>query len=229
MSKVIDAFPRPPSYRTQIPNFKRRSVDSTNLLGNIEDVSPDDPVFILRRATAYRNSTSRHRMSAPLDEIALQQLHHQRDSTASSTGSEGEDRSSKGAPSRQEIIAAQRAATRANQRAVVSAQSNSVRGMDVLLPNNAVIRSGRFDSSDRLRYSYVEPDGETYDISDIVAEEWREHNRQDVLAGVVGKRSAVDTEKPDRVLDKIRSGKIGRERSDLWLRRLRTAEVQAEA
>ena len=190
MSKVIDAFPRPPTYKTQTPNFKLRSVDSTTLLGNTEDVSPDDPVFILRRATAYRNSTSRHRMSAPLDEIALQHLHHQRDSTASSTGSEGEDWSSKGTPSRQEIIA-ERAAMKANQRAIVLAQSNSVRGMDVLLPNNAVLRSGRFDLSDRLRYSYVEPDGKTYDINDIVAEEWREHNRQDVLAGVVGKNGAL--------------------------------------
>ena len=194
--------------------MKRRSIDSTNLLGNPEDVSPDDPVFILRRATSYRNSTSRHRMSAPLDEIALQQLHNQRDSTASSQGSDvgGEEigsGKSRTPPSRQEIIAAQRAAMRANQRAILSAQTNSVRGMDVLLHNNAVLRSARFDSSDRMRYSYVEPDGESFDISDIVAEEWREHGRLDVLAGVVGKnRSTVDSEKLDRVLHKIRSGKI---------------------
>ncbi len=152
-------------------------------------------------------------MSAPLDEIALQQLHHQRDSTASSAGSDAGEEvvsgKSRTPPSRQEIIAAQRAVMRANQRAIVSAQTNSVRGMDVLLPNNAVLRSARFDSSDRLRYSYVEPDGESYDISDIVGEEWREHGRQDVLAGVVGKnRSTVDSEKLDRVLHKIRSGKI---------------------
>lgn len=212
-SKVIDAYLRPPVYKSQALS-KRRSIDSTHLLGNPEDVSLDDPIFILRRATSYRNSTSRHRMSAPLDEIALQQLHHQRDSTASSTGSDagGEEvvsGKSRTPPSRQEIIAAQRAVMRANQRAVLSAQTNSVRGMDVLLPNNAVLRSARFDSSDRLRYSYVEPDGESYDISDIVADEWREHGRQDVLAGVVGKnRSTVDSEKLDRVLHKIRSGKI---------------------
>ncbi|KIL57768.1 hypothetical protein M378DRAFT_200701 [Amanita muscaria Koide BX008] len=213
-SKVIEAFPRQPTLKAQVPNSKRRSVDSANLLGNLEDVSLDDPVFILRRATAYRNLSSR-RMSAPLDEIALQHLHHQRDSTASSTGSDtaGEEGSSKskgGAPSRQEIIAAQRAATRANQRAILSAQTNSVRGVDLLLPNNAVLRSSRYDASDRMRYSYVEPDGETYDISDIVGEEWREHGRQDVLAGVVGKnRIAGDSEKLDRVLNKIKNGKRG--------------------
>ncbi|KAF8629760.1 hypothetical protein AX15_003283 [Amanita polypyramis BW_CC] len=214
-SKVIDAYLRPPAYRSQMSNYKRRSMDSNYLLGNSDDLSADDPVFVLRRATSYRNSTTRHRMSAPLDEIALQHLHHQRDSTASSAGSDaGGDEvvsgnKSKTQPSRQEIIAAQRAATRANQRAILSAQTNSLRGMDVLLPNNAVLRSSRFDSSDRMRYSYVEPDGEIYDISDLVAEEWKEHGRQDVLAGVVGKdRSAVDSEKLDRVLNKIRTGKI---------------------
>ncbi|KAF8638114.1 hypothetical protein AX17_002434 [Amanita inopinata Kibby_2008] len=218
-SKVIDAYPRPPAYRTQNPSLKRRSMDSALLLGNTEDVSPDDPVFILRRATSYRNSTSRHRMSAPLDEIALQHLHQHRDSTVSSAGSEtvgdeGMASKSKVQPSRQEIIAAQRAAMRANQRAILSAQTNSLRGMDVLLPNNAVLRSSRYDSSDTLRYSYVEPDGESYDISDIVAEEWREHGRQDVLAGVVGRnRSAIDSDKLDRVLSKIKNGKLrGRER-----------------
>jgi len=62
--------------------------------------------------------------------------------------------------SRQEIIAAQRAATRAIQRAmIVAAQTNSVRGMDVLLPGNAMLRSSRYDPGDRMRYSYVEPDG----------------------------------------------------------------------
>ena len=62
--------------------------------------------------------------------------------------------------SRQEIIAAQRAAARATQRAIVSAQTNSVRGMDVLLPGNAMLCSSHYDVGDRMRYSYVEPDGE---------------------------------------------------------------------
>ncbi|KAF9460951.1 hypothetical protein BDZ94DRAFT_862770 [Collybia nuda] len=211
-SRVIDAFPRPPTYRAAerpTPNSKRRSVDSTQILGTLDDVNPDDPVFILRRAVTYRNSTYRHRTSAPLDEIALQQLHRE---SASSIGSDpatpSHDTEHK-QPSRQEIIARQREATRANQRAILSAQTNSVRGMDVLLPGNAMLRSSRYDSNDRMRYSYVEPDGETYDISDIVEEELRESNsanRNDLLEGVLGRKDAVG-DKLERVLSKIRSGK----------------------
>ena len=76
-SKIIDALPRPPQYRTpdrQNPTTKRRSLDAAQLLGTLDDVRLDDPVFVLRRATSYRNSTSRRRSSAPLDEIALQKL-----------------------------------------------------------------------------------------------------------------------------------------------------------
>lgn len=117
--------------------------------------------------------------------------------------------------SRQEIIAAQRAATRANQRAILSTQVNSVRGLDVLLPGNAMLRSSRYDS-DRMRYSYVQPDGETYDISDIVEEEWRESNpanKNDLLAGLVRKDGVG--EKLDRVLSKIRHGKPALQERDL--------------
>lgn len=212
-SRVIDAFPRPPTFRAPERNSlisKRRSVDSTQLLGNIDDVNPDDPIFILRRAISYRNSLSRHRMSAPLDEIALQKLH--RDSASSYStdrNSSGDDGKLK-QPSRQEIIAAQRAVTRANQRAILSAQTNSVRGMDVLLPGNAMLRSSRFDSNDKMRYSYVEPDGETYDISDIVEEEWQDNNgasKHDLLEGVLVRNKDGIGEKLDRVLNKIKSEK----------------------
>ncbi|TFK85841.1 hypothetical protein K466DRAFT_664226 [Polyporus arcularius HHB13444] len=162
-AKVIDAYPRPPAYRQVDRRFsdsKRRSIDSAQLLlGSADDVRPDDPVFILRRAVAYRNSSSRHRSSAPLDELALQKL---RDSIASSsTASDSTERDEpKRQLSKQEIIAAQRAATRANQRAILSAQANSARGLDVLLPGNAMIRSSRYEVDDKMRYSYVEPDVE---------------------------------------------------------------------
>jgi hypothetical protein len=110
-------------------------------------------------------------------------------------------------PSRQDIIAAQRAATRANQRAVLSTQNNSLRGVDVLLAGNAMIRSSRYDADDKMRYSYVEPDGETYDISDIVEEEWRDNNavnRNDLLEGVLSRSTDGVGEKLDRVLNKIK-------------------------
>lgn len=184
-------------------------------MGTPDDVNPEDPIFILRRAVSYRSSTSRHRLSAPLDEIALQNLHRE---SVSSIGSDPVDGSKQKQPSRQEIIAAQRAATRANQRAILSAQTNSVRGVDVLLPGNAMIRSSRYDSGDRMRYSYVQPDGETYDISDIVEEEWRENNpvgkKNDLLEGVLVRNKDANGllgEKLDRVLSKIRTGKAARD------------------
>jgi len=218
-SKLIDAFPKPPQLKAperQLQANKRRSLDSSHLLGSLDDIRPDDPVFVLRRATSYRNSTSRKRFSAPLDEIALQHLHRESTSSYNSEAQSPieENQSKLKQPSRQEIIAAQRAATRATQRAIVSASSNSVRGMDVLLPGNAMLRSSRYEVGDRMRYSYVEPDGETYDVSDIIEEEWREisnNNKNDLLEGVFIRNKDGIGEKLDRVLNKIRKGK-GKER-----------------
>ncbi|THH32153.1 hypothetical protein EUX98_g2026 [Antrodiella citrinella] len=218
-SRIIDAYPRPPQYRTfeRRTDNKRRSVDSASLLGSAEDINPDDPIFILRRAVSYR--TSSRRMSAPLDEIALQRA--QRESmSSSSTASDstaGPDTGKQRQLSKQEVIAAQRAASRANQRAILSAQANSARGLDVILPGNAMIRSSRYDVDDRMRYSYVEPDGETYDISDIVESEWRgeagphreraDAARDDLLHGVLSRGKDGLGARLDRVLSKVRHEK----------------------
>ncbi|KAH7903880.1 hypothetical protein BJ138DRAFT_1138657 [Hygrophoropsis aurantiaca] len=209
-SRVVDAFPRPPAYR-RFPEGKRRSIDSAQLLGNMEDVGQDDPVFILRRAVSYRASTSRHRLSAPLDEIALQ---HLRESVSgSSVSSDNAAQSEEVKPrqlSRQEIIAAQRAASRANQRAILSHQTNTVRGVDVMLPGNAMIRSSRSDSGDKMRYSYVH-DGDSYDISEIVEQEWRDNSlsqKNDLLEGALVRNRDGLGEKIDRVLSKIKDGRL---------------------
>jgi hypothetical protein len=223
-SRIIDAYTRPPTYRSvdrRSSDSKRRSVDFAQLSGSQDDIQPDDPVFILRRAIAYRNSTSRHRMSAPLDEIALQHL--QRD-IANSSGDDtsssiagGEDKQRQQQLSRQQLIAAQREASRANQRAILSAQANHVRGVDLLLPGNAILRSqrgGGTEDDDRMRYSYVDGAGEAYDISDIVEEEWRSEvprdkpedtHAGDLLEGVVGNtnRDGLGA-KLERVLSKIK-------------------------
>jgi hypothetical protein len=210
-SRVIDAYTRPPTFR-RAQEGKRRSIDSAQLLGSVDDVHIDDPVFILRRAISYRTSSSRHRMSAPLDEIALQ---HFRDSVSGSSLSS--DNQTSGTEevkprqlSRQEIIAAQRAASRASQKAILSAQMNSLRGVDVLLPGNAMIRSSRYDSGDKTRYSYVQ-DGESFDISDIVEQEFCEGNsaqKNDLLEGVLGRNKEGMNEKIDRVLNKIKDGRL---------------------
>ncbi|KAI5117770.1 hypothetical protein M0805_003589 [Coniferiporia weirii] len=217
-SKVVDAFARPPVFRRS-GELKRRSVDSAQLLlGTMDDVQSDDPVFVLRRAVAYRSTSSRHhRLSAPLDEVALSHLH--RDSSASDSSSSPaiQDESKSRQPSRQEIIAAQRAASRANQKAMLSTQANSQRGVDVVLPDKGMLRSQRHDTDSRMRYSYVQPDGESYDISDIVEEEFKASesmrsvttptgSSKDLLSGVMN--GAQPNALISRVLNKI-NGKNG--------------------
>jgi len=62
-SRVIGAFSHPPTYRASDRNSlttKHCSADSAQLLGSIDDVNPDGPVFILCRAVSYRNSSSRN-------------------------------------------------------------------------------------------------------------------------------------------------------------------------
>jgi hypothetical protein len=140
----------------RFPDNKRRSVDTGQMLGSSDDIHSDDPVFILRRAISYRSSSHR-RLSAPLDEIALQHLHRESASSVGSGPTTPDDPKQR-QPSRQAIIAAQRAATPANQREILSAQTNSV------------TRCGHLVIGDKMRYPYVQPDGETYDISDIVEE-----------------------------------------------------------
>jgi hypothetical protein len=209
-SRIIEAYTRPPTLKpADTRSSKRRSVDSAMLLGNAEDILPDDPMFVLRRAVAYRHSTSRNRLSAPLDEIALQKLHRESvSSSASDVTVPGEDsKRQQSQPSQKEIIAAQRAASRATQRAILSTQSNASHGVDVLLPGNAMIRSSRYEIDERTRYSYIDPDGETYDVSDIIEEELSNDLRHtggtDLLQGV----KEVPSDKLDRVLSKIKDGK----------------------
>ncbi len=114
----------------------------------------------------------------------------------------------------QEIIAAQRAQVKAKQGAILSAQVNSEQGVDIVLPDKATIRSARLSTNEAIRYSYIEPDGETYDITDIMDGEWspqREdpYGRGDLLEAAISKSSNVRQdpslgEKIDRVLNKIK-------------------------
>ena len=43
----------------------------------------------------------------------------------------------------------------------LSPQTNASHGVDVLLPDNAVIWSSRYEVDERTRYSYIDADGET--------------------------------------------------------------------
>lgn len=221
-SRVIDAFQRAPVFRTiDKRNSDSRRRSGEHMFGAQDDVPLDDPMFILRRAVAYRQGMSRSRLSASLDEIALQHLHNRQsvqsaaDSptvTVEDHGHAGARKSQSGGMSRQELIAAQREASRANQRAMLSTQTNADRGVDVVLPNRAMLRSARLDANGaapEVRYSYVEPDGETYDVSDIVEEEWRGEAgpgaREDLLEGAISQsREGII----NRVIEKIKDSRL---------------------
>lgn len=61
-----------------------------------------------------------------------------------------------------------------------------------------------------MRYSYVQ-DGESFDISDIVEQEFCEGNsaqKNDLLEGVLGRNKEGMNEKIDRVLNKIKDGRL---------------------
>lgn len=210
-SKIIDAYTRPPTFKSNSTQpSKRRSVDSMQILGTPDDVNPSDPIFILRRATTYRPSTARH--PAPLDDVALHHLHKNRDSASSTSSSGGGGGGSVGAGlSRAELIAAQREAQRASQRAMLGPQANASRGTDVRLPGGALLRSTRSPAPDdaRVKYAYV-PGGNgagPVDVTKIVEEEYApggvSAGGRDLLAG------AGQDGRMERVLGRVRALMIG--------------------
>ncbi|KIJ59447.1 hypothetical protein HYDPIDRAFT_118559 [Hydnomerulius pinastri MD-312] len=73
-----------------------------------------------------------------------------------------------------------------------------------------MIRSSRYDSGDEIRYSYVQ-DSESVDVNDITEQELGEtsgtHNN-DLLEGVFGRNKDDMDEKNDRVLTKIKDGRL---------------------
>src|SRR5260370_21369574 len=94
-SRVVDACPRPPSFRPveKSRDARRRSADVNSLLGSIEDVGPNDPMFILRRSVSYR-TTNLHRnsLSKGLDELSLYHMQSQPASVTTTEASTSADR-----------------------------------------------------------------------------------------------------------------------------------------
>ncbi|KAK8849517.1 hypothetical protein IAR55_004851 [Kwoniella newhampshirensis] len=152
-SKVLDAFQVAPNLRPMertTPEQRRRSRDLSFNAGSLADILPSDPIFILRRVQARGSAGARV---------------------------DGTPRQSQNAPGNRspaEIIAAQRAASRANQNALISAHANTNQGVDVVVPDKGTFRSSRLmeANGEVIRYSYIDGDGETYDISELLEEEW---------------------------------------------------------
>jgi len=158
---VLDAYTTPPQFKPAeriTPEQRRRSRDLSTTAGSESDILSTDPVFVLRRVQQRGPA-----LGGPMQ--------RQQASTAAASGpgpAEG-----KNPLSPQEIIAAQRAASRANQKALISAHANTKQGVDVVLPDRGTVRSSRLLEPDGevVRYSYIDDHGETYDISEILEEE----------------------------------------------------------
>ncbi|KIS71101.1 uncharacterized protein UMAG_01012 [Mycosarcoma maydis] len=194
-SKVLDAYPSPPAFKLGIGNRrsvdgKRRSIDAAALLGASDDIGANDPVFVLRQITHYHSgpkaprqmtNTVGARAHSPTDNVlAAVQETRQTQGQPHTSPHLGESRDVSQAaqalpnPNQgktpQEIIAAQRAAAAERNAAVLGAQRNTQQGVDVVLTNQARIRSSKLGSSNKFRYSYVPADGQERDISAIIEE-----------------------------------------------------------
>ena len=103
---------------------------------------------------------------------------NQRQGQVPGTGGDTELIRGQGTATPQEIIAAQRAASKANQKALISAQANEAQGVDVVLPARGTLRSSRQmePNGEIIRYSYIDDEGETYDISELLEEEMGDEN-----------------------------------------------------
>lgn len=260
-SKVIDCFTSPPILKStdrspQPDHHRRRSREI--VVARAEDVQSTDPVFLLRRAVPRPLSVSNSRRSrgSMIEDGLLRQAVEGRGSAQASDRSPRlSGQTSPSGPvdalqqqqqaaaaqamslaatsqSRQDVIAAQRAASRANQAALLSASANNSRGVDLVLSDKTTIRSSRIfsDKGEQVRYSYIEADGgETYDISEIVEDEWFEKGDEmevlsaeesgmkggDVLQQVLKKRESGSRMaedglggKLDRVLEKVKTANL---------------------
>ncbi|KAL7414835.1 hypothetical protein BDY24DRAFT_440296 [Mrakia frigida] len=272
-TKLVDSYSTPPNYRTPPPTDpkeRRRSREIST--AHPEDVQSSDPVFIIRRAQprgtnlSLLSSPRRSRSSVNMDlsngsirSSTISDRSARQLSAKASASSLGSDRTAEDltvteprptststtpTPSRQEIIAAQRAASRANQLAILSANTNASQGIDLVMSDRGTVRSSRLfvggveGTTEQVRYSYIEPDGETtYDISELIEQEWtpptnlsvpQDKSRSilrtpspsegDVLEGALAKPTRESKEfdeqygaidqKIDRVLQKVRSGSV---------------------
>lgn len=167
-SKLMDAYDVPPIFKVadkSVTNRRRSREWARELSAQEHDLRPTDPVFFLRRI-GPRTVGMSNAEKLPMDEVALKQ---RRVSDAAAPEAPTER-----AKTPQEIIAEQRAATKARQTAILSTHPNADQGIDVVVADRGVVRSSRSSmmGQDEVRYSYISEEGETFDISQYVHDEW---------------------------------------------------------
>ncbi|KAH8088280.1 hypothetical protein HD553DRAFT_268648, partial [Filobasidium floriforme] len=214
-SKLMDAYDVPPIFKIadkSVTNRRRSREWARELSAQEHDLRPTDPVFFLRRI-GPRTVGMSNPEKLPMDEVALKQ---RRVSDAAAPEAPTER-----AKTPQEIIAEQRAATKARQTAILSTHPNADQGIDVVVADRGVVRSSRSSmmGQDEVRYSYISEEGETFDISQYVHDEWvdvevdndakvEELRANDLLHTIVkkserGAGQGYIVEKIDQVISKV--------------------------
>lgn len=188
-SRVVEAFPSAPIMRPATSNrrSKRASTDSAMLLNFIDDLRADDPIFILRQMQRQHHRSARP--LSPTENILANRQDERRQAELGTVAPTPSNRALEevrggAAPadleqqgmSRQEIIAAQRAAARERRAAVLGAQPNEENGVDVMLDDKSRLRSSKMLDTGRVRYSFIPVSGEEHDISAIVEDVLRTEN-----------------------------------------------------
>ncbi|PWN41355.1 hypothetical protein IE81DRAFT_178225 [Ceraceosorus guamensis] len=202
-SKVLDAYLKQPVFRDAPGNRrsadgKRRSFDAATLLAMVSDLRADDPVFILRQVQQPLKAKGARPLS-PTENVLLDKINERRQAEletvqATPLTRTAEDPAAPFNPSppvanqsgmsRQEIIAAQRAAAHERRAAVLGAQRNAQQGVDVVLADEARIRSSRAGENGKVRYSYVPNSGAEQDISNIIEDVLKEQDKAMAAAGL---------------------------------------------
>lgn len=188
-SRVMEAFPSAPIMRPASSNrrSKRGSTDSAMLLNFVDDLRAEDPIFILRQMQRQHHRSARP--LSPTENILANRQDERRQAELGSVAPTPSNRALEevrggAAPadleqqgiSRQEIIAAQRAAARERRAAVLGAQPNDENGVDVMLDDKSRLRSSKMLDTGRVRYSFIPVSGEEHDISAIVEDVLRSEN-----------------------------------------------------
>lgn len=183
--QVLDAYTKAPQFKPSLSSrrSKHLSTDSSMLLGYYDELSENDPVFILRQMQRTRTarplsptenvlaSKQEERRQAELDKVAPAPSSRALDEARAATTPAILEQQGM---SRQEIIAAQRAAARERRAAVLGSQPNEENGVDVVLDDRSRIRSSRSLGTGQMRYSFIPVSGEERDISAIVEDVLRE-------------------------------------------------------
>ncbi|KAK4331458.1 hypothetical protein RTBOTA2_000925 [Rhodotorula toruloides] len=179
-SKLLDAYTAPPlfkAYDRSSKEFRRRSADTSLILGSSADVQTTDPVFVIRRSPLRSTAGRGGVLPQTIDELEELQQRRQAEEDEEQEVLRGSPNPATGPRSHRDIIAAQRAASRANQQAILSAQKNGEQGYDIAIRDQGTIRSARDVDNDEVRYSYVDESGAETDISRIVENEWQHKAR----------------------------------------------------